>query len=184
VAARGKWANPTNTKTYYCWRNMRSRCYDKNHVAFHNYGGRGITVCDEWKNDFDAFVRDMGESIVGMSLDRIDSNGNYCKENCRWVTMKQQLNNQRRNRLVTKDGVTKTLSQWAESLGIRQDTLSRRLNRMSPEKALKAGYLFEMQHGTRTGYEAYKCRCNLCKEANNKRHREARQQRKERELLK
>ncbi len=173
-----KWENPTATKTYYAWRNMRSRCYDKKHNAYHNYGGRGITVCDEWRNDYDAFVRDMGFAEPHLSLDRIDSNGNYCKENCKWSTVKEQLNNQRRNRLVTKDGITKTVSQWAEELGIRQDTLALRLKRMSPEKALKSGYLFEMKHGTRTAYESYKCRCDECKKSNNKRHREARLRRK------
>lgn len=178
-----KWKNPTSTKTYYAWRNMKSRCYDKNHVAYHNYGGRGITVCDEWRDDYDAFVRDMGWSAQGLSLDRIDSDGNYCKENCKWSTIKEQLNNQRRNKLVTKDGVTKTVAQWAEIYGLRYDTLSKRLDRMSPEVALKSGYLFEMQHGTRTAYESYKCRCDECRESNNKRHRDARLKRKMKESL-
>jgi hypothetical protein len=183
VGRKTKWENPTGTKTYYCWRNMKSRCYDKNHVAYSNYGGRGISVCDEWRNNFDAFVKDMGLALPYLTLDRIDTNGNYCKANCKWSTHKEQLNNQRRNHIVEKDGVKKTMTQWAESLGLRPDTLQKRLQRMSPEKALKPGNLYVLQHGTRTGYESYKCRCDECKEANNKRHRDARLKRKLKESL-
>lgn len=179
MGGKVKWKNPAGTKTYFAWRNMRSRCYDENHVGYHNYGGRGITVCDEWRNNYDAFVRDMGFSAPNLSLDRIDSNGNYCKENCRWATTQEQLNNQRRNRILTKNEETKTLTQWAKFLNVKPDTILKRLKRMGPEKALVSGKLREWKHGTRAGYESHSCRCQLCKESNNKRHREARARRKD-----
>ena len=173
-----KWKNKTGTKTYFTWRNMRSRCLNSNHVAYYNYGGRGIKVCDEWRDSYDKFVEDMGESPVGMSLDRINNDGDYCKENCKWSTIKEQLNNQRRNRLVTNDGVTKTVAQWAEIYGLKYDTLSKRLDRMSPEKAFVEGSLYKLIHGTRTAYESYKCKCDLCKASNTKRHQVQREKRR------
>jgi hypothetical protein len=172
-----KWTNKTKTRTYYAWRSMRSRCLDPNNSSWKQYGGRGISVCDSWVNDFDAFVFDMGEAPEGLSLDRIDVNGDYEKNNCRWATSKEQANNRTSNKTIDHGGKILTYAQWADCLGIGRDTLHRRLNvyKMPVEKALTKGLLVgDLKHGTRNAYERQGCRCDLCREANNKRHREMR----------
>lgn len=174
-----KWNNPTCTRTYYAWRSMRSRCNSPKNPSYEHYGARGITYCPEWE-DFDQFVADMGEVPEGLTLERIDTNAGYSPQNCRWATLTDQLNNQRRNRFVKLDGERKTVGQWAALLGVRYDTLSRRLERMPPEEALRAGSIRPVrQHGTRTKYDAG-CRCRPCKDAHNARMREARARRKAR----
>lgn len=83
----------TGTTTYISWRGMKSRCINKDDPDFHNYGGRGIKVCDRWLVSFENFLEDMGERPKGMTLDRIDSDGNYEPSNCKWATnVEQQLN--------------------------------------------------------------------------------------------
>ena len=108
---------------------MKARCLNKNDKSYKNYGGRGITVCPEWVNDFMIFYKDMGERLQGLTLDRIDNNGNYCKENCRWSSPKEQNNNTRRNRFITYNGKTQTIAQWADELGINYHMLICRMNR-------------------------------------------------------
>lgn len=83
--------------SHWSWTAMKSRCYKKSDVGYHNYGGRGITVCPEWLNDFGRFLEDMGERPDGTSLDRIDSNGDYCKDNCRWASREIQSFNRRKS---------------------------------------------------------------------------------------
>lgn len=183
MAFKRKWNNPSGSRTYYAWRAMRSRCYDPRNPSFKHYGGRGIEVCPQWRDDFDQFVADMGEAPAGKSLDRIDNDLGYYPGNCRWATLKEQLNNQRRNRRITHNGKTQTLAQWAEELGLRTDTLAKRLERMPLERALRPGPLVEWRHGTRQGYGYHKCRCDLCREANNKRMRDRRARLKARHLL-
>ena len=121
------------------WRAMKRRCYYEKEIGYHRYGGRGITVCDEWKDDFQAFY---DWSIAngyreGLSLDRIDVNGNYEPGNCRWATDKEQANNTRNNHLLTYNGETHTISEWAEIVGMKRDTLKKRIYYGWPiEKAL------------------------------------------------
>lgn len=181
MAFRKKWEAPSSTRTYWAWRSMRSRCYNENNPSFAHYGGRGITVCAQWRNNFDQFVADMGDAPAGKSLDRINNALGYSPKNCRWATLKEQLNNQRRNHRITHKGKTQTLSQWADELGLRTDTLYKRLKRMPVSRALQAGALVEWRHGTRQGYEVHKCRCALCRSSNAERHRIARARRKEKE---
>lgn len=94
------------SRTYNSWDSMKQRCLRPSYHGYHRYGGRGITICDRWLNSFENFLDDMGERPEGKTLDRINVNGNYCKENCRWATPKEQQNNRRINNLykVEKHG--------------------------------------------------------------------------------
>jgi hypothetical protein len=125
-----------HTHVYRVWQAMRQRCENPNSPDFANYGGRGIRVCEEWKS-FERFFADMGNRRKGYSLDRIDVNGPYRKENCRWATTWQQANNTRRNRVIELNGERRTLAQWAEWTGLGWDTIRTRLNYgWDTEKAL------------------------------------------------
>ena len=134
------------SSTYNIWKSMNQRCQNPKHPEFHNYGGRGIRVCDRWEESFENFLTDMGvRPGKEYSIDRYpDQNGGYCPENCRWATMKEQQNNKRNNRVLTYNGETKTISQWADYSGINRSTLQYRLNSDWPlDKALDTHQLFE-----------------------------------------
>jgi hypothetical protein len=116
------------TPLYRAWGNMRNRCYNEKHRFYSHYGARGIKVCDEWNGSFKSFYEwaiDNGYQ-KGLSIDRIDNDGNYEPSNCRWATTQEQNINKRTNVYVEIDGVTKTLSEWATEVGIRQETIYRR----------------------------------------------------------
>ena len=127
-----------NTRIYNIWSHMKSRCTSPKDPSFANYGCRGTTVCEEWQR-FEPFYK---WAIANgyddtLSIDRIDVNGGYRPENCRWATMKEQQRNKRNNHYVTYDGETKTITEWAEKLNIRPETLHSRLRSgWSIEKAL------------------------------------------------
>lgn len=105
---------------------MKKRCVNKNCSSYINYGGRGISVCDQWLT-FDGFNKDMGNGYkAGLTLDRIDNDGNYEPTNCRWVSRKVQSNNTRRNRYIEYMGTTKTLTEWSEYFGIKLSTVRQR----------------------------------------------------------
>lgn len=130
----------TNTRIYQIWQGMRNRCHNPREKAYKNYGGRGISICKEW-DDFTNFYNwamDNGYSKE-LTIDRIDSDGNYAPDNCRWADRKTQGNNTRRNHKLTYKGVTKTMSEWAESEGIEYSTLRARINsyHWSTEKAIE-----------------------------------------------
>lgn len=118
-----------HTATYQTWIDMRRRCYDETRPDYARYGGRGIRVCAAWQSSFETFLRDMGERPEGKTLDRIDVDGAYCKENCRWATQREQLRNTRFNRKLTYRGKTQTLIEWADELGIVAGTIAARLRR-------------------------------------------------------
>jgi len=113
---------------YPTWRGMMSRCYDSRCPAFENYGGRGIRVDERW-HDVRIFIADMGERPRGASIDRIDNDGPYSPENCRWASSNQQQRNTRRNRVIEVDGYRATVAEMAEKYGIGYDTILERLNR-------------------------------------------------------
>jgi len=122
------------TPTYLVWKGLRNRCNNPNEVGYKNYGGRGITYCERWEK-YENFVQDMGNKPDGMSIDRIDVNGNYCKENCRWATREQQNNNKRCSINLTYQNQTLTLAQWAVILDIKYSTLYHRIKKLPADKA-------------------------------------------------
>ena len=116
--------------TYNSWSSMRKRVLSEKHEAHHNYGGRGISICDRWVDSFDAFYADMGKRPSKThSLDREDNDGDYCKENCRWATQKEQDFNKRTNKLVVFRGREAPVAEHAASMGIEQTIVHKRLNR-------------------------------------------------------
>ena len=130
------WHGP-RTPTYRCWRAMLGRCYRVNDSGFKYYGGRGISVCERWR-DFRNFLADMGERpTLAHSIDRIDNNGNYEPGNCRWATALQQGRNSRKTVQVTLNGETHCISEWMEILDLNVHTIKDRLHRgWSYERAL------------------------------------------------
>lgn len=124
------------------WKDMIQRCYLKSAQFYQNYGGRGITVCDRWKDKkrgLENFINDIGEKPSNKhSLDRIDNNGDYSPENCRWATIKEQCRNRTSNRFLTYKGETKCVAEWCEILNISNTTLFGRLRKgWSIEKAFE-----------------------------------------------
>ncbi len=107
---------------------MKQHCNDKKCEAYRHYGERGIKYSDDWEK-FENFYRDMGKRPKGASLDRIDVNGDYCKENCRWANWVVQANNKRTNRVIEYNGECKTLAEWARYLRINIRTLAARLDK-------------------------------------------------------
>jgi hypothetical protein len=130
-------------------------------MAYKNYGGRGISVCDDWFL-FTNFLRDMGEKPKGLTLERTDNNGDYCPSNCRWASVERQANNKRNNRYITFNGETLSVTQWSRKLGLIHQTIFKRLKSgMTPEMALSARVLSARESSkigleTRWGYETLK----------------------------
>jgi hypothetical protein len=133
----------SKTKEHRAWRGAKGRCFNKNNRAFGNYGGRGIKMCSEWANSFQAFLRDIGPCpSPEHSLDRYpDNDGDYAPGNCRWATKAEQAKNRRRRHVIRALGVSRNITDWARLIGIAPATIRRRLLRMPPEEALtmKAG---------------------------------------------
>lgn len=110
---------------------MKKRCYTVTDKAYPNYGGRGITICNEWREEFLEFYKWAMSSGYKekLSIDRIDNNGNYEPQNCRWVSDKSQNNNRRINHFIEYEGERLTLAEWETKTGIRQETIRRRLKK-------------------------------------------------------
>lgn len=129
----------TKTRLYRIWRGIKTRCFNASNSAYPHYGGRGITMCDRWKNSYEAFKEDMLEGYSdGLEIDRIDNDGNYCKENCRWSTRKEQVTNRRSVILYEFEGESHSLKEWARIKGFTYGCLRRRVvkNKWPIEKAL------------------------------------------------
>ena len=124
-----------NAPEYKIWAGIKDRCLNSKTPIFRYYGGRGITVCDAWKESFEAFYADMGpRPSDNHSIDRIDNDGPYSPENCRWSGASEQANNKRNNVFINTNGFTLTISQWAKKLGCSRNTIARRLERGWSEK--------------------------------------------------
>ena len=119
----------SRTSEYKAWYGLVKRCNDQNHPAYKHYGGRGIYVCGRWLGDegFASFLMDMGKKEKGYSIDRIDNNGPYSKENCRWASASIQANNRRTNILFSCLDKTLTLSEWSKVNGISCNTMRERI---------------------------------------------------------
>jgi len=122
------------TGEYNSWKAMVARCTNAKRPDYGHYGGRGIKVCDRWRNSFENFYTDMGDRPPGMSIDRIDNNADYAPDNCRWATWREQNRNKRDNRLI--EG--KSMAEWCEDNDLNYDTVCQRLWRL-----LKNGMLDE-----------------------------------------
>lgn len=119
----------SKTRLFTIWQNMKRRCYNPNNKFYAYYGGRGISVCDEWLNDFVSF-RDWAVSTgydETLTIDRIDSDGNYEPSNCRWISRKAQVNNRRSNRFYEINGKRKTIAEWCEIYNVPHERTRRRV---------------------------------------------------------
>jgi hypothetical protein len=126
----------SRTSTYAIWQTMKARCENPRHNRFKHYGGRGITVCERWR-DFKNFLADMGVRPAKMTLDRRDSSGHYEPGNCRWATQKTQQRNRTNNRHLTAFGLTLTVAEWAEMTRLSKTKITQRLDRgWSTERSL------------------------------------------------
>lgn len=136
-------------RLYFVWASMRRRCDSPKNTSYKNYGGRGIRVCDEWNNDYGAFRNwaissgyDENAPRGACTLDRINPDGNYCPENCTWVSMKKQSNNRRNTYTITLNGETHTASEWAEITGIPRDRIYTRYKSGWPAEKILSTKIF------------------------------------------
>lgn len=126
------------TPTYNTWCAMKQRCAYPQHDSYEYYGARGITVCQRWRDSFEAFLADMGERPEGMTIDRIDSAGNYEPGNCRWAPEDEQVRNRSSTILVERDGRKQCVKDWCDELGLDPDQVYGRIRRgASPAEALQ-----------------------------------------------
>lgn len=124
TGTHGMW----KSREFSIWSSLKDRCYNPNNPNYKNYGGRGITVCEKWLKSFENFYSDMGKSN-DLSVDRIDVNGNYCPENCRWATPTEQARNRTNNVLFLYRGEEKCASEWCEIYNMATSTFHNRLKR-------------------------------------------------------
>lgn len=131
----------SNTRLYRIWYDMRRRCNNPKRKDYKHYGGRGIKVCKKWEDSFISFKEDIGASYnEGLELDRIDTNGDYTPENCRWTTRREQVKNRRSNgsafdtKIIEKDGLSLCQSEWADVFGLGKKSISDRMNKLGWDK--------------------------------------------------
>lgn len=135
----------THSPTYRSWQHMKQRCLNPNNDRFYAYGGRGITICQRWQCSFTAFLEDMGVRPPDTSLDRINNDGPYSPENCRWATRSEQDNNTQKNRVI--GGIRRSLPEHANANGLSYNTLNSRIKRgCDPEKAITLPVIKRVRH--------------------------------------
>lgn len=118
----------TNTPDYCIWSDMIKRCYNPRHKKYDRYGGRGIQVCDEWKNSFKQFIADVGRRPEpSLTLERIDNDGDYRPDNVRWATRREQARNRSSNNIITFDGKSMSIAAWSDVTGISQGAIWNRI---------------------------------------------------------
>jgi hypothetical protein len=122
--------NAINTREYITWTNIKARCTNPNNSAYHNYGGRGITVCNRWLDSFENFYEDMGNCPKGFSIERINNDEGYNKSNCIWASSKTQSMNRRSNFIVNYKGEEKPLKQWCEDLNLEYKKVFARIKQL------------------------------------------------------
>ncbi len=127
VSGRFKTHGFSGTKEHAIWKSIIQRCINPRNASYKNYGQKGITICEEWRNSFEAFFRDMGTKPEKMSIDRIDNTRSYSKDNCKWSTNKEQQNNKSSNRILILNGRSQNLQEWANELGMNHKMLRRRV---------------------------------------------------------
>lgn len=115
------------TRIYQQWADMVRRCTNPKYAGYHRYGGRGVSICDRWRS-FECFLEDMGPCPCKMQIDRIDNDGDYGPENCRWATCRQNSRNTSRTRLITALGRTQALAAWSDETGLSRSVIAKRLN--------------------------------------------------------
>lgn len=125
--------NQRHTKLYEVWKSIKQRCFNPNNSSYHNYGGRGINICEEWKNDFMSFYNwSMKNGYKeGLTIDRINNDGNYEPSNCRWTTRLVQCNNTRVNKYVTINNETKSVADWCRHYNISYSLVHQRYKRFN-----------------------------------------------------
>lgn len=120
-----------HTRLYRIWANMKTRCFNERDPHFDRWGGRGITVCEEWRNDFKSFYEwSMSHGYNDtLTIDRIDNDKGYSPNNCRWITLGEQSANRRCVKFITHNGKTQTVAEWTRELGLGRETIRERLKR-------------------------------------------------------
>lgn len=161
-----------NPRLYSIWKSMKRRCYDEKHNSYHNYGGRGIRICDAWisEDGFESFVEwalKCGYKS-DLTIDRINVDSDYSPENCRWITKKENSNNKRNCRYIEYNNETKTLAQWAEMYGLRQCELKRRLDFLQ----LPIGLALTMNAKPKTDYNGRMLCINNLAQSNHIKYRD------------
>lgn len=146
----------SETPMYACWSDIKQRCYNKKCRAYKSYGGRGIKMSDAWKNSFAQFLKDMGERPAGLQIDRIDNNGDYTKQNCRWATRLEQAANRRTTNFLEIDGKRLPLRRVSKIYGIAEATLQDRILKRgwSVSKALTHPIDKDKARGAKAGHLA------------------------------
>ncbi len=123
----------SHTKEHDTWCDIKKRCGNPNNSHYESYGGRGIKVCDRWRESFENFYADMGSCPKGFSIERVNVNGNYEPSNCKWISMKDQMKNLQKSRYLEYNGKRMIMADWARDFGIRPNDIAYRLKKQSFE---------------------------------------------------